>query len=75
MNVSQGYQKIKAHLILACKHDEYHKANLEAGGHLTPDPIGGIYSGVVSTMSLTLTIFLAKLNNMIVLGQTLRMHT
>ena len=35
-----------------------------AGGHLTPDPIDSIYSGVISTRSLRLTIFLAKLNNM-----------
>ena len=35
-----------------------------AGGHLTPDPIDSIYSGVVSTRSLRLSIFLAKLNNM-----------
>ena len=34
------------------------------GGHLTPDPIDSIYSGVVSTRSLRLPIFLAKLNNM-----------
>ena len=37
-----------------------------AGGHLAPDPIDSIYSGVVSTRSLRLTIFLAKLNDMIV---------
>ena len=35
-----------------------------AGGHLTPDTIDSIYSGVVSTRSLRLSIFLAKLNNM-----------
>ena len=31
---------------------------------MTPDPIDSIYSGVISTRSLRLTIFLAKLNNM-----------
>ena len=41
-----------------------HKARLVAGGHLAPDPIDSIYSGVVSTRSLRLSIFLAKLNNM-----------
>ena len=39
-----------------------------ADGHLTPDPIDSIYSGVVSTRSLRLSIFLAKLNNMKVWG-------
>ena len=34
-----------------------------AGGHLNPDPIDSIYSGVVSTRSLRLSIFLAKLSN------------
>ena len=64
----QGYQKIKVHLIFACKHDGCHKAHLVAGGHLAPDPIDSIYSGVVSTRSLRLSIFLAKLNNMEVWG-------
>ena len=65
-NVPQGYQKIKVHLVFACKHDGCPKARLVAGGHLTPDPIDSIYSEVVSTRSLRLSIFLAKLNNMIV---------
>ena len=39
-----------------------------AGGHLTPDPIESIYSGVVSIRSLRLVIFLAKLNNLEVWG-------
>ena len=52
------------HLVFACKHNGHHRARLVAGGHLTPDPIGSISSGVVSTRSLRLSIFLAKLNNM-----------
>ena len=59
-----GYQKISVHLIFAVKHDGRHKARLVAGGHLTPDPIESIYSGVVSIRSLRLVIFLAKLNNL-----------
>ena len=39
-----------------------------AGGHLTPDPIESIYSGVVAIRSLRLVIFLAKLNNLEVWG-------
>ena len=48
--------------------DGFHKARLVAGGHLTPDPTDSIYSGVVSTRSRRLSIFLAKLNNMKVWG-------
>ena len=64
INAPQGYQKIKVHLVFVCKHDGCHKARLVAGGHITPDPIDSIYSEVVSTRSLRLSIFLAKLNNM-----------
>ena len=39
-----------------------------AGGQLTQDLIHTIYSGVVSTRSLRLSIFLANLNNMKVWG-------
>ena len=64
INAPKGYQKIRVHVVFACKHDGHHKARLVAGGHLTPDPIDSIYSQVVSTRSLRLSIFLAKLNNM-----------
>ena len=54
INAPLGYQKIKVHLVFACKHDGCHKAKSVAGGpvvggHLTPDPIHSICSGVVST--------------------------
>ena len=55
-------------MILACKHHGCHKTRLVAGGHLAPYPIDSIYSGVVSTRSLRLSIFLAKQNNMKVWG-------
>ena len=67
-NVPSGYQRIRVHLIFAVKHNGRHKARLVAGGPLTPDPIESIYSGVVSTRSLRLVIFLAKLNNLEVWG-------
>ena len=35
-----------------------------ADGHLTPEPIENIYSGVVSLRNLRLLIFLGKLNNL-----------
>ena len=56
------------HLVFACKHDGHQKARFIASGHLTLDPIDSIYSGEVSTRSLRLSIFLAKLNNMEVWG-------
>ena len=56
------------HLVLACKHDGHHKAHLVVGGHLTPDPVDSIYSGVVSARCLRLSIFLAKLSTMQVWG-------
>ena len=52
------------HLIFAVKHDGRHKARLVAAGHLTPDPIESIYSGIVSIRSLRLVIVLAKLNDL-----------
>ena len=68
-NAPQGYQKIK---VFACQHDGHHKAWLVAAGNLTPDPIDSIYSGVVSTRLLRLSIFLvAKLNNTEVWGADL----
>ena len=67
-NAPTGYQKIRVHIIFAVKHDGRHKARLVAGGHLTPDPIESIYSGVVSIRSLRMVIVLAKLNNFEVWG-------
>ena len=46
------------------KFDGRHKARLVADGHLTPEPIENIYSGVVSLRNLRLVIFLGKLNNL-----------
>ena len=39
-------------------------SRLVADGHLTPEPIENIYSGVVSLRNLRLVIFLGKLNNL-----------
>ena len=46
------------------KYDGRHKARLVVDGHLTPDPVESIYSGVVSLRNLRLVIFLGKLNNL-----------
>ena len=63
-NPPKGYQRIKVHLVFAVKFDGRHKVRLVADGHLTPEPIENIYSGVVSLRNLRLVIFLGKLNNL-----------
>ena len=63
-NAPQGYHKIRVHLVFAVKYDGIHKARLVGDGHLTPEPVESIYSGVVSLRNLRLVIFLGKLNNL-----------
>ena len=53
MNPPEGYHRIKVH-----------KARLVVDGHLTPEPIENICSGVVSLRNLRLVIFLGKLNHL-----------
>ena len=50
-NSPKGYHRIKVHPVFAVKFDGRHKARLVADGHLTPEPIENIYSGVVSEKS------------------------
>ena len=64
MNPSKGYHRIKVHLVFPVKFDGRHKARLVADGHLTPEPIEKIYSGVVSLINLRLVIFLGKLDHL-----------
>ena len=64
MNPPKGYHRIKVHLVFAVKFDGRHKARLVADGHLTPEPIENIYSGVGSLRNLRLVIFLGKLNHL-----------
>ena len=63
-NPPKGYHTIKVHLVFAVKFDATHKARLVADGHLAPERIENIYSGVVSLRNLRLVIFLGKLNNL-----------
>ena len=53
-NPPTGYHRIKVHLVFDVKCDGRHKARLVADGHLTPEPIENIYSGVVSLRNLRL---------------------
>ena len=48
----------------AVNYDGRHKARLVADGHLTPEPVESIYSGVVSLRNLRIVIFLGKVNNL-----------
>ena len=54
--------------MFAVKFDGRHKARLVVDGHLTPEPIENIYSGVVSLRNLRLVIFLGKLNSLDIWG-------
>ena len=47
IKVPQGYQRIKVHLVVVCKHDGYQKVRLAEVSNLTPEPIDSIYFGVV----------------------------
>jgi len=53
--IPKGYQKIRVHLVFACKHDGRHKARLVANRYLAEVPVDSVYSGVVSIRGLTLT--------------------
>ena len=64
MNSPKGYHRINVHLVFAVKFDGRHKARLVVDGHLTPEPIENIYSGVGSLRNLRPVIFLGKLNNL-----------
>ena len=64
LNAPPAYQKIRVHLSFAVKYDGRHKARLFADGHLTPEPVESIYSGVVSLRNLKIVIFLGKSNNL-----------
>ena len=67
MNSPKGYHGTKVYQVVAVKFDGRHKARL-VDGHLTPEPIENIYSGVVSLKYLRLVIFLGKLNNLEIQG-------
>ena len=54
MNQPKGYHKIKVHLVFAVKFHGRYKARLVVDGHLTPEPVENIYSGVVSLRNLRL---------------------
>ena len=68
MNSPKDYHGIEVHLVFAVKFDGRHKARLVADGHLTPEPVENIYSGVVTLRNLMLVVFLGKFNNLDIWG-------
>ena len=68
INAHTGYQKIRVHPNFSVKYDGRQQARLVADGHLTPEPVESIYSGVVSLRNLKLVIFLGKLNHLEIWG-------
>ena len=56
-NPPKVYHRIKVHKVFAVMFDGRHKARWVADGHITPEPIENIYSGVVSLRNLRLVIF------------------
>ena len=46
LNAPPGHQEIRVHIIFAVNYDGRHKARLVADGHLTPEPVESIYSGL-----------------------------
>ena len=64
LNAPHNHQKIKVNSIFAVKHNGRHKARVVADSSLPPEPVGNIYSVVVSLMHSRLVIFLGELNNL-----------
>ena len=62
INSPPGYQNIRVHLIFAVKYDGRHKARLVADGHMPPDFVESIYSGLVSLRNLRLVMLILKLS-------------
>ena len=59
--------------MFAVKYNGRHKARLETDGHLTPDPVESIYSGMVPLRNFRLVLFLGKLNHLELWGADIGM--
>jgi len=67
-DVPKGYQYIPAHIVLDVKFDGRRKARLVAGGNFTTPDDHDIYSEVVSIESVRILVFVADLNNLVVIA-------
>ena len=68
-NISNGFKKIRVHLVFAVKHNGRHTSRLVADGHLTDTPLESIYADAgtadaVSIWGLKICILIAELNDM-----------
>ena len=59
-----GWKRVSGHLIFDVKMDFTRKARWVLNGHLTPDPEGSIYLGVVSSESIRIVLMYASLNGL-----------
>ena len=66
--IPEGHKKIPCHMVYDFKHDGRYKARFVAGGHRTGDPIGSIYSGVVSLPGIRIVTAIAEMNDLEVWG-------
>ena len=67
-NLAPGYSKSSGHLIFDVKMDFTRKARWVKDGHLTPDPEGSTYAGVVSRESIRIALTYAALNGIDVMA-------
>jgi hypothetical protein len=67
-----GWKKVTGHLVWDVKMDFSRKARWVLDGHLTPDPVGSTYAGVVSRESVRIAFTYAALNNLDVCAADIR---
>ena len=67
-----GWNKVTGHLVYDVKMDFTRKARWVLDGHITPDPIGYTYTGVVSRESVRIAFTYAALNGVDVCAADIR---
>ena len=68
----KGWSKVTGHLVWDVKMDFTRKARWVLDGHLTPNPIGSTYAGVVSRESVRIVFTFAALNGVDVFAADIR---
>ena len=67
-----GWKQVTGHLVWDVKMDFTRKARWVLDGHMTPDPIGSTYAGVVSRESVCIALTYAALNDLDVFAANIR---
>jgi hypothetical protein len=67
-----GWKKVTGHFVWDVKMDFSRKARWVLDGHLTPDPVGSTYAGVVSRESVRIAFTYAALNSVDVCAADIR---